>query len=99
LSVRDTISPVECDLFDEAREECHDRALATAAEKRWDEHLDWEAASDVVHTAEWRVIAEGASLQEAADFLKTALWDVRTPAPKRILARLERKLRRSGSRR
>jgi hypothetical protein len=93
------MQPVECNLFDEARKECHDRALATAAEKRWDEHLAWEAASDVVHTAEWRVIAEGASLQEAADFLMRSLWDVRTPAPKRVLARLERKLRRSGGRR
>lgn len=91
--------PVECDLFDEARKECHDRALAAAAEQRWDEHLAWEAASDVVHTAEWRVIAEGASLQEAADFLSTALWHVWMPAPKRVLAKLERKLRRSGSRR
>ena len=91
--------PVECDLFDEAWRECHDRALATAAEARWVEHFAWEAASDVVHTAEWRVLAEGASLQEAADFLRTALWDVRTPAPKRVLARLERKLRRCGSRR
>jgi hypothetical protein len=92
------VPPVECDLFDEAQEKCHDGALASAAQQRWDEHLDWEAASDLVHTAEWRVIAEGASLQETADFLRTALWDIRSSACKRVLAKLESKLRRSGDR-
>lgn len=80
-------------LLDKAWLECENLALTSAAEQRWEDHFGWEHAADIVHTAQWRVLDSGESAQEVADFIRCEIWHLRS-TPKRVLACLERKLRR-----